>query len=189
MYQHPPLTYYPVSPNIVSVHNFVMWFLYFCLGALYPHPFPITLNLLLSIPWDIPLVIHYIKQVYCSTNYSPHHLHHLSLYHPSIHPSISHFKWGCWPCPILWGEQHQNMLNSGFACISVLQVNASHATITDINLHTFRPLSLRLSLHSSAENRKFSDRFDTGPGMMYVSTPFEPLTVEDCSNILNSKFL
>ena len=50
---------------------------------------------------------------------------------------------------------------------SVLWVNASQATITDIGLHTFRPCPPRPSLLCSAENRKVCDRFYKGHGPLH----------------------
>ena len=64
---------------------------------------------------------------------------------------ISMFRLGCCPCPIKWGWQHQRKPNIGSPSISVLWVNRSQATITDISLDTFRP---RLSRPS----------FTLGPG-------------------------
>ena len=64
--------------------------------------------------------------------------------HPSIHISI--FRLGCYLCPILdlWGLQHHAMSNTGSPCIPVLWVNASQATVTDINLHTITRPQLAL---------------------------------------------
>ena len=54
------------------------------------------------------------------------------------------FRLGFCPCPVQWGWQHQAMLNTGSPSISVLWVNSSPATITDISLDTFRPVFLGL---------------------------------------------
>ena len=40
-----------------------------------------------------------------------------------------HFRLRCCPCPILWGWQHQAMLNTCSPCISVFRVSARQATI------------------------------------------------------------
>ena len=57
---------------------------------------------------------------------------------------ISIFILGCCPCPIKWGWQHQPMPNTGCSSISVLRVNASQTTLTDISLDKFRHTCTRL---------------------------------------------
>ena len=74
-----------------------------------------------------------------------------------------------WKLGTYWGWQHQAMSNTDSTCISVLRVNASQATITDISLHAFRPCLPRSSLLS--RNRKCCDRIDKYVGRW--SWPFE----------------
>ena len=57
---------------------------------------------------------------------------------------------------------------------SVLWVNPSQATITDINLDTFRPCLSRPSFPSRARKQKVSVKFDTGHGMLYMSISIKP---------------
>ena len=86
------------------------------------------------------------------------------------------------------GWLHEAISNTGSPCISVLRVNGSQATNTDIGLHTFRPCLFKPSSPSSAGNRKVCDRFDTGCGTLHMSIPSEPPTAKDCRNILNAQF-
>ena len=71
--------------------------------------------------------------------------------------------------------------------LSLWQVNASQAKITDINLHTFKPCLSRLSPASKVEKRKVCGSFDTERGIL--SMQYEPSTAKDCRNILNAGFL
>ena len=53
------------------------------------------------------------------------------------------------PCPMLWCRQQQAISSIDSPFISVLRINTSQATITDINLHTFKPRLSRPPLLSS----------------------------------------
>ena len=59
--------------------------------------------------------------------------------------------WKAWGCA---SRAQRPLPNTGSPWISVLWVNARQVTITDINLHTFRPGHSRPSLFSSATNWK-----------------------------------
>ena len=99
---------------------------------------------------------------------------------PSIDTTWSYpsFRLGCCPCPIQQGWQHQAMSNTGSPCVSVLQASAIQATFPDISLDTFRPCLSKLSFPSEARKWQICDRFDTGCGMLYMSTPSQPPTVK-----------
>ena len=106
---------------------------------------------------------------------------------PSIHPYPC--ESGLLSVPHSMGRQHQAMSNTGSPCVSVLRDNVIQATITEINLHTFRPRIAWPSPLSRTGTRYACDRFDTGRGTQYKPIPSEPPTVKDCRNILNAKFL
>ena len=96
-----------------------------------------------------------------------HHHHHIHFWINIVYVYVYViFRLGCCPCPIQWGWQHQAMPNTSSLSISVLWVNPSQATITDISLDIFRPCLSRPSFTSGAGKRKVCDIYDTGGGTL-----------------------
>ena len=114
----------------------------------------------------------------------------LDLMNNHHHIITSIFRLGCCACPIQWGWQHQATPNTGFPCISVLWINPSQATITDISLDRFTPCISRRPFYPSGTGKwKVCGRFCIGRGTLYMSIPFQQPDAKDCCNILNVKFL
>ena len=104
---------------------------------------------------------------------------------PVLISSISIFRLRCCPCPILWGQQHQAMLNTGLPCISVLWVNASwarpHLLTSDFSLSDHIFVGFPCFLVPGI--KKFVIDFDAGRGPLYMAIPSELPTVKESEGL------
>ena len=92
--------------------------------------------------------------------------HLMGFFHISC---LSIYRLRCFPCPIMWGRLHQALPNTSSPRISVLRVNASLATNSECNIHTFRPRLCRPSLLSITRDHTIRNKHDTGYGTLCMA--------------------